>query len=221
MLAHDEMVAWVAIRYGARHAEARTTDGGFAYWVSTQPDSYHDGQTETMTYGNGPVVIVKATGEAWRLASNPSSMQVFDARSAEELKQLLRDAGYDPDIPDEILGENRADLPDAAAQKIELPQLGRWLASFGWREPACRVTDRVFAFVVEPTATVPNGNGPICVVKRTAGVWYLGTSPALWNAVHEARTEAEFYAALRSVIPQADPRLPHDRVPPRFADPFR
>ncbi|HEY7596250.1 MAG TPA: hypothetical protein VH969_24105 [Actinophytocola sp.] len=221
MVSRDEVVAWAAGRFGDRHAETRTVDGGFAFWVDTQPDTYHDGYPETMAYGNGPVVIVKATGEVWHLASNPATMPVLNARSEAELEELLREASYNPDIPDEILGESRAEPPDPAARKIEHPHLVRWLASFGWAEPACRITDRTFAFVVEPTPAIANGNGPICVVKRTAGVWYLGTSPAVQAAVHQTRTEAEFYAALRLVIPEADPRVPHDRVPPRFADPFR
>ena len=221
MIARDEVVAWAAIRYGAKHAEERTVDGDFVYWVSTQPDAYHDGNRAAMTYGNGPAMVLKATGEVWRLASDPTSMQLYDARSEAELKRLMRKVGYNPDMPDEILGENRAGLPDPAPRKVEFQHLGRWLASFGWREPACRVTDRNFAFVVEPTPAIQHSNGPICVVKRTAGVWFLGTSPAVWQATHQARTEAEFYAALQSVSPQVDPRSPHDRVPPGFADPFR
>jgi len=219
MLSHEQMVAWVAVRYGAKHAEKRTADGGFAYWVDTQPDAFHDGDQFAMTYGNGPAVVVKATGEAWFLASNPDSMPVYNARSEPELKQLLREAYYNPDVPDEVIGENRAELPDPAAQKIHHQHLDRWLRSFGWHEATCEITDRVFAFVVTPTQAIA-GNGPIVVVKRTAGVWHLGTSPEVLAAAHTARTEAEFYAALRSVAPHLDPRLPHDRVPPRFANPF-
>ena len=107
MLSREEMVAWVAIRYGATHAERRTTDGGFAYWIDTQPDAYLEGHDDAMTYGNGPIVVVKATGAAWYLASNPASMVVLHARSEAELKQLLREASYNPDAPNEIMGENR------------------------------------------------------------------------------------------------------------------
>jgi hypothetical protein len=221
MMSREEVVDWVAIRYGARHAEARTVDGDFVFWVSTQPDAYHDGERAAMTYGNGPELVVKSTGEVWRLASDPGSMRLYDARSEAELKQLMREVGYDPDAPDTVIDKSRVALPDPAPHEVELQHLGRWLASFGWREPACRITDLRFAFVVEPSPAIPNSNGPIVVVKRTAGVWFLGTSPAVWKATHQTRTETEFYAALQWVDPQVDPRSPHDRVPPGFAGPHR
>jgi hypothetical protein len=221
MLSRDDVVAWVAIHYGPKHAEKRTSDGGFAYWVDTQPDSYHDGYHDAMTYGNGACVVVKRTGDAWYLASNPDSMGIYHARSERQLRRRLRGARYNPDIPDVIIGENRAELPEPVAHKVERDQLVRWLASFGWREPACEVTDRVFAFAVAPTKAIPSNNGPIFVIKRTAGVWHLGTLPDTLTRAYAARSETEFYAALRTIAPSIDPRLPHDRVSPRFADPYR
>jgi hypothetical protein len=220
MVSREELVAWAAIRYGARFADERVTDHGFAFLVSTQPDGYHEGDQDAMTYGNGPVFVIKATGHAWFLASNPPSMLALGARSEAEFEQLLRDAYYDPDVPDEILGEERGELPDPAPQKVLRHQLVRWLRSFGWPESACEITDRVFAFVVVPTPAIPNHNGPIVVVKRTAGVWYLGAAPDAVATVGGARTEAEFYSAFRQLDPYADPRVPHDRVPQRFARPF-
>ncbi|MPZ81147.1 MAG: hypothetical protein GEV28_12425 [Actinophytocola sp.] len=220
MLSREEVVAWVAIRYGPRHAEKRASDGGFAFWVDTQPDDYHDGHPNAMTYGNGPCVIVKRTGDVWHLASNPDSLPIYGARSAKELARTMRAAGMNPNIPDETIGGTLADLPDPAARKVDHhAHLVRWLSSNGWQEDAYRIDDRVFAFVVVPTPEI-SGNGPIFVVKRTAGVWYLGSSPAVHAAAYGARGEAEFYAALLSVVPQADPRQPHDRIPQSYENPF-
>jgi hypothetical protein len=228
MLSREHIVAWVAVRYGPKHADRRTRDGGFAYWIDTQPDylidtqpnTVHDGYEHTTSFGDGPCVVVKRTGDAWFLASNPDSLPVYTARSERQLRRRLRAAHYNPDIPDEIIGENPAELPEPVAHKVEPDQLVRWLESFGWREPACEITDRVFAFVVAPK-TIPNHNGPFFVIKRTAGVWHLGTSPVTRTRAYAARSEAEFYRALRSVAPTLDPRLPHDRVSPRFANPIR
>lgn len=219
MLSREVIVAWVAIRYGPKYAEKRTRDGGFAYWIDTQPDAFHDGYEDAMNFGNGPCVVVKRTGDVWFLASNPDSLPVYKATSERQLRRRLRAASYNPDIPDEIIGEYGVDLPDPVAHKVEHDQLVRWLESFGWREPACKITDRVFAYVVVPKVA-PN-NGPFFVIKRTAGVWHLGTSPDTQARAYAARSEAEFYAALRSVAPTINPRQPHDRVSPRFANPLR
>lgn len=214
-------MAWAATRYGPRHAEKRTRDGGFAFWIDTQPDEYHDGYQHAMTYGNGPTVIVKRTGGVWHLASNPDSLPIYEARSEEELARTMRAAGMNPDIPHEIIGSTPvSDLPDPAARKVDHHAfLVRWLSSIGWPEGAYRIDDREFAYAVVPTPEL-SGNGPIFVVKRTAGVWYLGTSPAVHASAYGARGEAEFYAALGSVVPQADPRQPHDRIPQRYENPF-
>jgi hypothetical protein len=228
MLSRGEVVAWVAVRYGPKHAEKRTRDGGFAYWIDTQPDYWmdqqpdasHDGDGDAMPHGAGACVVVKRTGDVWFLGSNPESLPVYRARSERQLRRRLRTAGHNPDIPDEIVGENPAHLPEPMAHKVEHDQLVRWLESFGWREPACEITDRVFAFVVVPKR-IPHHNGPIFVIKRTAGVWHIGTSPETRTRAYAARSEYEFYAALHSVAPTLDPRLPHDRVSPRFANPLR
>jgi hypothetical protein len=220
MLSRADLVAWVEIRHGRKHAEKRVSDGGFAFWIDTQPDAFHDGDQFAMTYGNGPSVAVKATGHVWHLASNPDSVPVYDARSEDDLKARLREAHYDPDTPDEILGEDRTELPDPAPRAIIWHEVIRWLARIGWQEPAYELVDRRYAIAVMPTPAVKH-NGPFFVIKRTAGVWYLGTAPEVLAAVDDARTEAEFYAALRSVIPDADPRVPHDRIPERFVDPYR
>jgi hypothetical protein len=221
MLSREEIVGWVAIHYGPKYAEKRTSDRGFAYWIDTQPDAFHDGYEDAMTFGNGPCVVVKRTGDVWYLASNPDSLPIHKARTERQLRRRLRDAHRNPDIPDDIIGEDRTEMPDPVAHKVEHSQVVRWLESFGWREPACKITDRVFAYVVVPTKAILKNNGPFFVIKRTAGVWHLGTSPETLARAYAARSEVQFYASLRSVAPYLDTRLPHDRVSPRFADPYR
>jgi hypothetical protein len=208
MVSREEVVAWVAARHGPRHAEARTGDGGFAFWVSTQPDAYHDGDRNAMTYGNGPSVVLKATGAAWHLSSSPSDMPIFNATTEAEFRKAMKDAGNKLDSPHEWVG---APPPSATPDAVGQQTLTGWLAQrFGWHEDRhYTCTDLGFALVARPTPGTQN-NGPILAVKRTGAVWYLGTDEHTILLALTSHTEETFHAALTMV--GGDPARPHDRI---------
>lgn len=208
MVSREEVVAWAAMKHGPRHAEARTGDGGFAFWVSTQPDAYHDGYRDAMTYGNGPSVVLKSTGAAWNLSSSPVDMPIFNATTEREFRKAMKDAGKKLDSPDEWVG---APPPSATPDKVGQWTLTGWLNQrFGWQEGVhYTLTDLGFALVARPAPGTPN-NGPVLVVKRTGAVWYLGTDEPTVLLAITSHTEETFHAALTMV--GADPKRPHDHL---------
>ena len=205
MLSREDVVAWVAIRQATKHAEKRVTDGGFAFWVDTQPDDYHDGYEHAMTYGNGPSVVVKRTGAVWNLASNPGSLPIYGAKSEQELHATMKEAGMDPGTPHEWIGGQPQ--PEGVTQQ----GLARWLQWFGWQPNHYGVTDLGYAFAVLPTPAVVH-NGPVIVVKHSGDVWYLGSAPQNAALVLGTRTETEFHQTLGVIAPGVNPRQPHDRI---------
>jgi hypothetical protein len=95
------VAAWLRNTRNWRHVESRVADLGWAFSVSTQPDAYHDGNQYAMTYGNGPMMVVKRTGAWWQLSSMPSMVPAFDASSEEQFYQVMRDAlgSFDEEHP--------------------------------------------------------------------------------------------------------------------------
>ncbi|BCL83572.1 hypothetical protein ccbrp13_60370 [Ktedonobacteria bacterium brp13] len=60
----------------------RIHDVGFAYRVNTQPRAYIDSRDlRKMTFGNGPIIIVKDTGIAYGFSSNPLHQLGRDSKS--------------------------------------------------------------------------------------------------------------------------------------------
>jgi hypothetical protein len=103
---HERVIGWLSVATGWRHLESRVVDLGWAFSVSTQPDEYHDGgDPHAMTYGNGPMIVVKRTGAVWRLSSRPAMVPAFAAATEDDFDRVMR-AGYphyDPDHPPEWL----------------------------------------------------------------------------------------------------------------------
>lgn len=90
MLTHERLVEWIRASYGWRHVESRISDIGFAFVVDTQPDAYHDGDRSAITYGNGPMTVVKRTGGVWQVGSNPVFWDLYEARTEREFRRELR-----------------------------------------------------------------------------------------------------------------------------------
>jgi hypothetical protein len=64
----------------------RVTESGFAFWIDTQPEH------GPPTYGNGPIVVLKSTGEGWYLSSNPDSLPMFHATTERAFRKAQRKA---------------------------------------------------------------------------------------------------------------------------------
>lgn len=101
-VATRELVAqWLAEKYHWRHLEDRIVDRDWVFVVNTQPDAYLDGNENAMTYGNGPLMIVKRTGAVWALSSSPATMPVVGATDEQAFDELMRTAEphFDRDRP--------------------------------------------------------------------------------------------------------------------------
>ncbi|WP_459717719.1 hypothetical protein [Actinophytocola sp. KF-1] len=101
----ERVAAWFAAKYGWRHRDDRVTDRGWMFSVNTQPDEYLDGDESAMTFGNGPVYVIKRTGAMWFLPSHPGMIPVFEARDEQDFRRLMRavDPFFDPDRPTDWL----------------------------------------------------------------------------------------------------------------------
>jgi hypothetical protein len=100
-LTRERVAQWVAGQYGWRHLDDRVHDLGWGFSVDTQPDEYLDGDQSAMTYGNGPIMIVKQSGGAWFLSSGPDMLPVMSARTEKEFYRGMRaaDPFFDKDRP--------------------------------------------------------------------------------------------------------------------------
>lgn len=105
MLSPQQLGEWVRATYGPRHADRRVSDIGFAWLIDTQPDAYLDGDTSAMTWGGGPVIVVKRTGAVWHTGSNPMFFPLYEARTEEEFRRAMAAAmpQCDPDRPPETI----------------------------------------------------------------------------------------------------------------------
>lgn len=100
-LTRERVTEWLAEQYGWRHLDDRISDQGWAFSVNTQPDGYLDGDESAMTFGNGPMFVLKRTGAVWALPSHPGMIPVFSARDEHDFQKLMRAAMpfYDKDRP--------------------------------------------------------------------------------------------------------------------------
>jgi hypothetical protein len=100
-LTRAQLAAWLQATHGWRHIDSRISDLGWAFSVSTQPDLYHDGNRDAMTFGNGPLIVARRTGEVWTLSSTPDMVPAFSARTRQEFRRVLAKSSYpgatDPD----------------------------------------------------------------------------------------------------------------------------
>lgn len=91
-LTRARVAQWLAGQHAWRHVDDRIHDLGWGFFVNTQPDEYLDGDESAMTYGNGPIMIVKRTGAAWSLSSRPEMIPVMSAKDERRFHKLLRAA---------------------------------------------------------------------------------------------------------------------------------
>lgn len=89
MLTQGRLGQWLRDTRNWRHIDSRIHDLGWAFSVSTMPDAFHDGDQSAMTYGNGPLVVSKRTGEVWSLASTPDMVPAFSARDETQFHRVL------------------------------------------------------------------------------------------------------------------------------------
>ncbi|MFI6848585.1 hypothetical protein OG535_27820 [Kitasatospora sp. NBC_00085] len=105
MLTIETLATWLETRYGWQRPERRIADRGFAYSVDTQPDAYLDGDESAMTWGNGPIIVLKRTGAVWPLGSSPIFLPLFQACTEAEFEKAVATAmpGVDPRRPHEVV----------------------------------------------------------------------------------------------------------------------
>lgn len=77
----EQLREWLRVR-GYQHIEARVTDVGWAFAVSTQPDAAFAGGTPPLPQHGRGLVVVKHTGEVWGL--DLSQRYVWDWVSGDE-----------------------------------------------------------------------------------------------------------------------------------------
>ncbi|MFF8842677.1 hypothetical protein ACF08N_08060 [Streptomyces sp. NPDC015127] len=100
-LPYPQLCAWVRTTYATPRPERRIRDVGFAYLVDTQPEAYLDGDASAMTYGGGPVLVVKRDGAIWDFGSQPMFAPLYEARTEEEFRRAMARVApeWDPDRP--------------------------------------------------------------------------------------------------------------------------
>ena len=75
MITLEEVQNYIRQKYNEQDGSDRIDDMGFAYYIDTQPREYLDTKDDfNMTIGNGPIVILKETGDIYSFSSNPSHM---------------------------------------------------------------------------------------------------------------------------------------------------
>ena len=98
MITLEQVQDYTKQKFNEEDSSDRIEDRGFAFYVDTQPREYLDTKDNSkMTIGNGPLVIVKETGDVYTFSSNPSHMfgdaesriGVNGAKSAEEFDKAL------------------------------------------------------------------------------------------------------------------------------------
>jgi len=90
MITYEDAVTFVRNYFHEEDAEKRISDSEFAYRVNTQPK-------QGFTFGNGPLLILKDTGEVFAFSSSPkhefgygtSRKGINRTHTAEEFKEAL------------------------------------------------------------------------------------------------------------------------------------
>lgn len=98
MITIERVLAYVSQRFDEHDGSDRVEDRGFAYYIDTQPSEYLDTKDSSkMTFGNGPLVVLKETGDVYSFSSNPKHMfgsnriGVNRAKTAEEFNVALHE----------------------------------------------------------------------------------------------------------------------------------
>ena len=100
-LTREQVGAWLRATRGWQHIDSRITDLGWAFSVNTQGDAVLDGNHDAMTYGNGPLIVAKRTGEVWALSSTPDMVPAFAASTEHEFLSILARAYPGATLPSE------------------------------------------------------------------------------------------------------------------------
>lgn len=233
------LTVWLVEQFGWRVFEGRITDLGYAYAVSTHPDAFHAGDQSAMTYGNGPLIAIKRTGDVWAFGSNPDEMATLAARDEETFNAALAAMpGRDPLRPDYRVStvplpwKSLPDLADqtqpvsmeevAPSRGLTEEALGEWLRTrYGWEVFDGRIRDVGFAFLVnqQPDAyhrgdydAAKQDLGPLLVIKRSGAAWTFGSDPRI-QLLYGAEDEVMFARMLNDLLPEQNPTKPNEFVP--------
>ncbi|RZS34293.1 hypothetical protein EV193_10980 [Herbihabitans rhizosphaerae] len=226
MVTHERLVEWLRTEYGWRHLDKRVHDLGYAYSVDTQPDAYHDGDENAMTWGNGPLLVIKSSGKVYEFGSNPMFQPIWTASTEQEFDAAVKATRVRVRPTKRIKGRGRATAPPPAPDPFALQRdsLIGWLRTTrGWRHLDDRIRDIGYAYWVDtqPDEYLDGRLGPqwaggaLLVLKRTGEVYDFGAN-SLFGAVYQARSEQEFQAALAATGAR---RTPHEQVPPDHPPP--
>jgi|GEM_PF-3404349 len=99
-ITEEQVKNYVQTKFDEADSYDRIEDRGFAFYIDTQPREYLDTKDESkITIGNGPIVILKSTGEVFSFSSNPLHMfgksenrvGVNTAETIEEFQTALND----------------------------------------------------------------------------------------------------------------------------------
>jgi len=219
----EDVVRWAAETYGPRHAQRRVSDRGFAFWVDTNSDGYHDGH-EQQVYGGQSVLVLKRTGGFWHVGSDPWSHAVYTADTERRLRRAMKKVGLNPKRPAGTITPRPPELADVdyPPPSVTHERLVAWLRVItGWRHLESRIVDLGWAFSVSTqpdeyhdgnTYAMTYGNGPMIVVKHNGAAWRLASTPDLVPAF-SAATEDEFWRILADAAPYFDRNNPPESVP--------
>jgi hypothetical protein len=70
-----QVIDYLKQRFDEDDPSDRIEDRGFAYYINSQPRAFlESGNRDKMTFGNGPLVILKETGDVYRFSSSPIHM---------------------------------------------------------------------------------------------------------------------------------------------------
>lgn len=99
MISLEQAEKFVQERFEEEEVSDRMEDRGFAYYVNTQPREYLDTKDHAkMTIGNGPVVILKESGDVYLFPSGPMFRQPADGSPG--LSDAKTQADFDAAIED-------------------------------------------------------------------------------------------------------------------------
>ncbi|MCA9323523.1 hypothetical protein KC992_00285 [Candidatus Saccharibacteria bacterium] len=97
-ITEEQVRQYVQNKFNEEDSTDRIEDRGFAYYIDTQPREYLDTKDDSkMKIGNGPIVVLRSTGDVFSFSSNPLHMfgktenrvGVNTAKTAEEFQTAL------------------------------------------------------------------------------------------------------------------------------------
>lgn len=74
-ITEEQVRSYAQTKFNEADSSDRIEDRSFAFYINTQPREYIDTKDNSkMTIGNGPIIILKDTGEVFSFSSNPLHM---------------------------------------------------------------------------------------------------------------------------------------------------